>query len=78
MLALRIVQKSSGHLGEIHTPANSKCCIICESVDHFNLHKVVNNVVDANLESWAKTNKYFLLLGRMVATSSDTHAADTR
>lgn len=62
--------------GEIQPPANIKCCIICERVEQSNLHKVVTNVVDANLKRWAKTNKNFRLLGRLVATASDAHAAD--
>ncbi|KAL8558995.1 hypothetical protein ACOMHN_039751 [Nucella lapillus] len=61
---------------EIQPPANIKCCIICESVEQSNLHKVVTNVVDANLKRWAKTNKNFQLLGRLVTTASDAHAAD--
>ena len=41
-----------------------------------NLHKVKTDVVDANLKSWAKPNKNFNLLGRLVAVASDAHAAD--
>ena len=52
--------------GETHPPANIKCCIIYECVDQSNLYKVVTNVVDANLKSWAKTNNNFHLLGRLM------------
>ena len=62
--------------GGIQPPCEIKCCIICEKVDQSNLHKVVTNVVDANLKSWAKTNTNFQLLGRLVAKASDAHAAD--
>ena len=65
------LRKSSG---DTHPPANIKCCIICECVDQY-LHKVVTNVVDANLKIWAKTNNNFHLLGRLVAIASDAHAA---
>jgi hypothetical protein len=53
------------------------CCVICEGEDQANLHNVVTDVVDANLKSWAKTNKNFSLLGRLVANVADAHAAGT-
>ena len=51
-------------------------CLICESSERTNLHKVLTDAVDANLKSWAKTSKNFDLLGRLVAAASDAHAAD--
>ena len=62
--------------GEFQPRANIMCCIICEGVGQAKLHKVVTDVVDANLKSWAKTNKTLNLLGRLVAVASDAHAAD--
>jgi hypothetical protein len=63
--------------GEFQPLSNIKRCIICEGVNQANLHKVLTEVIDANLKSWAKTKKNFHLLGRLVAIASDAHAADT-
>ena len=62
--------------GEFPNLPNIMCCIICQGVDQANMHKVETDGVDANLKSWAKTNKNFHLLGRLVAKASDAHAAD--
>jgi hypothetical protein len=62
--------------GEFQPLANVMCCVICEGEVQSKLHKAVTDVVDANLKSWAKTNKNFNLLGRLVAVASDAHAAD--
>jgi len=56
--------------------ANVMCCVICESEDQANLHKVVTDAVDANQKSRAKTKQNLQLLGRLVAVASDAHAAD--
>ena len=58
---------------------NAMSCVICEGEEltDVNLHKVVTDVVDANLKCWAKTNENFQLLGRLVAVAADAHAAET-
>ena len=63
--------------GQFRSVTNDMCCVICEGEDQANLHNVVTDVVDANLKSWAKTNKNFSLLGRLVANVADAHAAGT-
>lgn len=50
--------------------------MICEENDQANLHKVLTDVVDANLKNWAEKTRNFDLLGKLVAVASDAHASD--
>lgn len=63
--------------GEFQPNVHVMRCIICDKEgDKVNLHKVVTDVVDTNLKTWARTNNNFNLLGRLVSVAADSHAAD--
>ena len=53
--------------GKLHGKDNDvQCCVICEGDD----------IVDANLKSWAQTSNNFQLIGTLIGQAADAHAGD--